>query len=389
MPEPATTLFAGETAPSPPAAPGRPPGRGSPLEWLKRHTGSVSLDQRLVRHPVRDTWITVAAAAVVASLLAIQDWQAVGHEPYLHRFLVMDAIAGLVLAPLVVASYLTLRACMAEFLLRLQANDVIGPARDGRALHRFARRLDGRLDRLHRPAAIAATAYLGYTLIDALDEMHGPVTTVLTGAALAVQTGLLFLGVVTVLQIWAICRAVGRLVRGFTIRVRPLHPDGCGGLWPVGHLLSFVLYFAAILGAASLSIFLALPGTPSAATRRPEPYLLAVFYAILLPSALVNVLWRPHRLMVRWREQLLAPVADAFNHTVRSGGLLAARDPAGLRATTDLLSEISRRATLLEEACPAWPLRVRRLRAMLVTAVLPVALPVVTTILGRIFGAPA
>jgi hypothetical protein len=103
-----------------------------------------------------------------------------------------------------------------------------------------------------------------------------------------------------------------------------------------------LLYFTAILGGASLCIFLALPGTPSAFTRRPEPYLLAFFYALLPPSALINVLWRPHRLLVEWRERLILPVAKAFNDTIAAAGSVTTAEPGRLRGTTDLLSDISR-----------------------------------------------
>jgi hypothetical protein len=363
------------------------------LDRLKRHTGPVSVTRDLpsserrspVHHPVRDTWITVASALLVLSVLGVQDWQAVRHERYFHQYLVVDAVAGLVLTPLLVATFLTLRSCTAWLLAQLHRNQVIDPALDGADLERFAGRLDRRLDRLARPTAIATVLYLGYTLADGLDELHGWVAAPPFAAALAVQGTLFFLGVLTVLQIWTVCWAFGWLVRQPNVRVWPLHPDGCGGLWPLGHVLSFVLYFAAILGGASICIFLALPGTPSALTRRPEPYLLAFFYALLLPSALINVLWRPHQLLVEWREGLLTPLARAFNGAIGAAGSAAAADPGRRRATTDLLSDISRRNQVLDDACAAWPVPVRRLRPMVATAILPVVIPVVTTIITKLF----
>jgi hypothetical protein len=375
------------------SAAARPPERHPLLDRLKRHTGTVSLARELpreerpspIRHPVRDTWITIASALVVVSALVVQDWQAERHEPYYDQLLVMDAVAGLVLTPLLVASFLSLRSCTAWLLWQLDRNKVIDPALDGTNLDRFAWKLDRRLDRLPRPTAIATSLYLAYTLVDGLDDLDGPVATLLFATGLAAQAVLFFLGVLTVLQIWMICWAFGWLVRQPNVRVWPLHPDGCGGLWPLGHVLSFVLYFAAVLGGASLCIFLALPGTPSAFTRRPEPYLLAFFYALLLPSALVNVLWRPHRLLVEWRERLLAPVAKAFNDTIGTAGPVTGGDPSRLRASTDLLSDISRRGQVLDEACAAWPLPVRRLRPLVATAVLPVVIPVASTIITRLF----
>jgi hypothetical protein len=109
--------------------------------------------------------------------------------------------------------------------------------------------------------------------------------------------------------------------------------------------------------------------------------------AAMLPSALVNVLWRPHRLLVERREALLDSVATAFNDVIGPGGRVTAADPARLRETTDLLAQISRHGQLLDEAFPAWPLPVRRLRPMLATAVLPVVIPVASTILTKLLTA--
>jgi hypothetical protein len=58
------------------------------------------------------------------------------------------------------------------------------------------------------------------------------------------------------------------------VNIQPLHPDGCGGLWVVGHMFCRLLLVASILGGAGLCIFLALQGTPTVPNRRPEPYLL-------------------------------------------------------------------------------------------------------------------
>ena len=207
-------------------------------------------------------------------------------------------------------------------------------------------------------------------MADALDDMRGPLTTLLNTTAVAVQAALFFLGVLTVLRIWTVCRAVGRLLRDYRVQVRLLHPDGCGGLWPVGHLLSFVLYFAAVLGGASLFMFLALPDTPSALTRRPEPYALAFFYAMLLPSALLNALWRPHQRMVRRRQELLVPVAASFGDAVGSRGPGAAGDPAGLRAANDRWSRSAGTRSCWTRPARSGPLPARRLRTTLATAVL-------------------
>jgi hypothetical protein len=55
-----------------------------------------------------------------------------------------------------------------------------------------------------------------------------------------------------------------------------------------------------------------------------------------------------------------------------------------LRAHGDRLQELSRQLKLLDDACPAWPLRLRRLRPVVVTAVLPVVISVLAGIMSKL-----
>lgn len=53
-------------------------------------------------------------------------------------------------------------------------------------------------------------------------------------------------------------------------------------------------------------------------------------------------------------------------------------DATRLAAKADLLSQMVKPVQMLDEAWPAWPLRMNRLRAVIVTAILPVGIPIVT-----------
>jgi hypothetical protein len=55
-----------------------------------------------------------------------------------------------------------------------------------------------------------------------------------------------------------------------------------------------------------------------------------------------------------------------------------------LKAKNDRLEELSRQLKLLDDAFPAWPLRLRRLRPVVATAVLPVTIPVVVAIMSKL-----
>jgi hypothetical protein len=332
--------------------------------------------------------LVVVGAGLVGVILVLQDRQAVGEEPYFEQFLIMDAIAALVLAPLFITIYLSLREIVNRLLIRLDDNGVIGPAAGGMTLKEFARDLDCWLHhpRVWAPTAGATGVYFLYTLWDSLNEMDSLLARFLIASTLVTQTALFFLGVLAIFQLGVACWRIGWLLRNSELRTQALHPDGCGGLRAVGHLLTVVLSTAAILGAASLGMFLAIKATPAQPTRRPEPYVLAFLYVVLLPLAFLNLLWWPHQGMDSYRKQVLKPVVKKFHESIILTWPSTTDDSARLKANNDSLSEITRQFQVLDDALPVWPLRLRRLQAVLAAAILPVLIPVVTAVLLRMLG---
>jgi hypothetical protein len=115
-----------------------------------------------------------------------------------------------------------------------------------------------------------------------------PPATLLIAITLVVSVALFYLAVLTIIQISIACRRIGKFLYKCKVNVQPLHPDRCGGLRPVGHMLDLVLTAAAILGDAGLCIFLAVQDTPSGPTRRPESYVLAIFLLLSAPQGLLQ-----------------------------------------------------------------------------------------------------
>lgn len=362
------------------------------LRWRNWVTGTIDLDQKPPHHGLLNAGIAVAAAIVVGFVLGLQDWQVVRDKPEFGRYLLVDAVAAFVLTPLFVSAQLGLREIATLLLRRLIRHEVIRPAANGERPSQFGSEMDRRLDQrwVVRCTALATAGYLTYEVLDALNEMTSPLTTLLIAITLVVQVALFYLGVLTIFQIWEACQAIGTFLRRFKINIQPLHPDSCGGLAPVGHMLGMVLIVAAILGGAGLCIFLAAHDTPSGLTRRPEPYILAALYLFLLPAAFLNLLWYPHELMRKRREELLMPAMREFRDAISPTSPPAAEDvslPATdnarrLKAKADSLSAITSQFKVVEDACPVWPLRVRRLQGVVATAVLPVMIPVVTAIIS-------
>jgi hypothetical protein len=360
-----------------------------PLAWAT--TVEVRLDRDLADHGLRNARAAIAAAIGFGALYGARVWQSSLDRPDRVRLLVVDALVAFVLTPLVVSVYLALPDLATRLLLQLRQDAVIDPAAAGRPLDQFAHDLQQRLREVFKPAAFLAALYFAYALWDASRLPRGSwLEALLVVASLPALTVIFYLTVVVVFWLWRTSQAVGRLLRShhdhkvpydFPIRVQPLHPDGFGGLWIVGRFLSLVLYTAAVMASVGVGLFLALPPNLMVFNRRAEPYLLGLFYAFLLPSALTNLLWQPHRLLDQYRDEILGPIARAFDATIGTARPRPGDDAQQLKARTDLLSEVNRQFGLLDAVCPRWPLHTRRLQRVIATAILPVAVSVTAAVL--------
>jgi hypothetical protein len=385
-----------------PQADARQPAAGSPahrvwrtwrrsLAWAT--TAAIDLEREPADHGLRNARAAVAAAGGVGALYGAKEWQVNPQSPFLVRYLVADALVAFVLTPLIVSVYLALPELVTRLLQWLRRDAIIDPAAAGKRLDQFAKDLRRQLGRVWKVTALLTALYLAYALREAHVTVILSLATLVVVVSLIAQAALFYLGVVAVAWMWQASQAVGKLLRShrdqripddFPIRVQPLHPDGCGGLWVVGHMLTLVLDAAAILAGAGVGISLALYGTAVAPTRRPELYLLGLFYVLLLPSALLNLLWHPHQLMDQRRDEILMPVAKGFDARIATTRPSPADNAAWLKAKTDSLSELARQLRLLDEACPTWPLRTRRLQRVAATAILPVVVSVMTAVLSKI-----
>jgi hypothetical protein len=373
--------------------PGEPGGMKQLLSrWLNWAIGTIDLDNEPPPRDLINAWIAVAAAVVVGAVLGLQDWQSVRDKPQFARYLFVDAVAAFVLTPLFVSAQLGLREVATSLLRRLDQDEVIRAGEDKETPSDFGKKLNDRLDHplVVRGTALLTAGYLTYELLEERNEMTSPSATVLIAITLVVSVALFYLAVLTIIQISIACRRIGKFLYKCKVNVQPLHPDRCGGLRPVGHMLDLVLTAAAILGGAGLCIFLAVQDTPSGPTRRPESYVLAIFYFALLPRAFYNLLWVPHLRMKERQKEVLIPVIREFRHAVSPTSPSATEDiiPLGpdnarrLKAKADSLSAITSQSKEIANAYPVWPLPTRPLQGLIATAILPVAIPVVTAIIS-------
>jgi hypothetical protein len=171
----------------------------------------------------------------------------------------------------------------------------------------------------------------------------------------------------------------------FTIQVKPLQPDGSGGLAALGRILwvsvIMLLWDALLLGAALLesnfNLFSSL-----------EKFLLGAIYVALIPSLFIGWLVLPHRVMVKAREVVLQPLADEFQHTLLEMTPSPKDDANAIKTNTDRLLELKRRYDLVRDTFPTWPLEVQALGRAAAVVILPTLLailPQVVSFVSQIF----
>jgi hypothetical protein len=374
--------------------------------WLGRLvTVHIDLTDEPTSHGRRNISVILFSGLIFGLLnvakLRFVDWHTTATTDSVRmRVVIVQAISALVLTPLVVGVFLALPYLVTRLLRRLREDEIVAPRHADRSLDTIAKDVQRRLNRIRTLVLIPMVLYLAYLPVDAFVKHSSwqelrlldlqqlslrPLPTVLLVVTLVAQAIVFYVGVTALAELWSSSQAFGRLLRNpdFRIEVQPRHPDGSGGLRPIGRLLNLVLHVAAILGAAGIGIVLALDETPWVPILRPEPYVLIGFYIVLLPSAF-TLLWRPHQLMERRRDEILKPVAKFFNATTFAVKPKLCDDLEQLKANGDRLEELSRRLKLLDDNFPVWPLRIRRLRLVVATAVLPVIIPVLVAIISRL-----
>ncbi len=172
-----------------------------------------------------------------------------------------------------------------------------------------------------------------------------------------------------------------------TIQIRPAHPDGTGGLLPVGRASLFMALgvFASGLGLTAI----ALQGYATGQSMNAVFYLLCVLYVLVGPMLFVLPLTRLRRVMMDAKQRYLLhadhlyQVADARHAQHVSSLEVRPEELQGQQA----LSEIINRAAEMT----VWPFdrrTFRRFVALLATPLLPLLkeMPIVQEFLAKLVG---
>jgi hypothetical protein len=176
-----------------------------------------------------------------------------------------------------------------------------------------------------------------------------------------------------------------RLFYLFTLQVQPLHPDGSGGLGVLGRLLwlstSIMLWEALLLVASVLSSNLHW-------LSFSEMILLGAIYVALTPALLIGWLIFPHQMMVRARDEALQPLAAEYQRTLMESLSSGGAEVRSVVTETRRLVALKQRYDLARDSFPTWPLETSALSRLVVTIILPIMLPLITSLISLALRVP-
>ncbi len=308
-----------------------------------------------------------------------------------HFWLLGDTVGALlntfILFPLLCLIYLLLPASIAGLFNTLSANGVIGKSRKDRtgstSYEDFLQRVVAWTDRSWWTAAALTVVvlYLFNRLVLIDPHLVTPVPFWQIAVANIVFSPLLYIEFLSITRLLLALVFTNWLFYTFTIQIKPLHPDGSGGLGALGRLLWFSV-LAMVWDALFLSTVII-----SIAKSLISPFeivLLAVIYVALTPSLLIGWLLFPHRVMVRARDETLQPLADEFQQALMQSLSSAEHDTRTVVAGTRRLAALKQRYDLVRDTFPTWPLKINTVSRLVVTALFPLMLPLIASLISLV-----
>jgi hypothetical protein len=173
----------------------------------------------------------------------------------------------------------------------------------------------------------------------------------------------------------------------FTIRVRPLHPDGAGGLSPLGNL---TLHFSYLISVIGISLVLSAITRSLRVTQtigflfQPDTVAGLIAYAIISPVVFFAPLAVAHHYMEDAKKRFLLKIDEKF-------GLLFSEIQASLNSDSDKLILRKKRFKKIKalhamvKSFPVWPFNVENVTRFITTYLLPILLVLIADALLRLF----
>jgi hypothetical protein len=351
-------------------------------------SGTTLSAQQLYQHDpllvlLKDTWRlndfwVIAGVIVPPGAVYVLWWFWGEYVAKVHFWLLGDTVGALLQTlvnwPLLFLIYLLLPASIAGLFNTLSANGVIGERRKDRpgspSYEDFLQQLVAWTDSRWwtATALMVVVLYLFYRLVLIDPHIPSPVPFWQLAVANIVFSPLLYITFMSITRLLLALVFTNWLFYTFTILIKPLHPDGSGGLNALGHLLWFsvltMFWDALFLSTVIISIAKSL-------VSPIEMVLLAAIYVALTPSLLIGWLLLPHRLMVSAREEALQPLAEEFQQALIQSMSSTERDTRAVVAGARRLAALKQQYELVCDTFPTWPVEISALRRLVVTVIFP------------------
>ncbi len=340
---------------------------------------------------LNDFWV-IAAVVVPPGIVFLLWWLWTEYVAKVHFWVLGDTFSALlqtlVIFPLLFMIYLLLPASIAGLFNTLRANGVIGENRKDRtgppSYEDFLQQLVAWTDRswwtLGGLTVVVVYLFYRFVLIDPHIATQVPFWP--RAIAVIMFSPLLYICFLSITRLVLALIFTNRLFYTFTILIKPLHPDGSGGLGALGRLLwvSVLIMFWDALFLSTIVISLIARSLFSPL----EMVLLAAVYVALTPSLLIGWLLFPHRVMVNARDEALQPLSDEFQQALMQSLSSTERETGAMVARTRRLAVLKQHYDLVHDTFPTWPVEFSTLNRLVVTVIFPLILPLIASLITSV-----
>lgn len=359
---------------------------GSVAQWIIEP--SQVYDPLLVLLKVKlrldDWWIIIGWGILIlgllltiAAILPIDRWN--GRDFFSPLELLLFAVAYLIM----IGTYLSLPSAIADLFNRLWENGVIGEGQaDIPGSLSYQEFVEKQVPWIHSRwwaviallAAILNPLFIVFAHPEMVRSIPLWLEVIIVCIAVAGNYG------IVLVFVWLLMIAIAshRLFRTFAVRVKPLHPDGSGGLGLFNRLLWIATPLVVIAGCAAPAFW----GSASSQSDRILILGDVVFY--LLAAALPLRAWLalPHQAMVQARNKLLQPLTNEYEQTLGEMLSGATGDVAAIKEGTERLAALRKSYEEVRDSIPTWPIEIMQFRGLVTLLILPVILTLLPLLLG-------
>lgn len=339
------------------------------------------------RFRLSNLWISIGSMAFPAVVFSIWwlTWVSRGHA-VTSGDIVSVLLQIFVLFSSIFLIYAAVPASIAHLFNTLKGNGTIGESRSQETYETFMQHTVSWIDNGWWTVAILAivVGYLLYRLLLLEPTSQSPLPYWIRLIVLLSYGPMMYAAGMSVARLLLTLILTNYLFTHFKLQIKPLHPDGTGGLAILGRLLwlcvSIMLWVALLIGIGVISQNLARLSTS-------EIVLLGAVYLTLTPALLLGWLIFPHRMMVKAREEMLQPLTEEYQRTLMQSLRTSASDPRSVVAETRRLVALKQRYDLVRDSFPTWPLETSAVSRIGVTVLLPLLFPLITELFPLAFHA--